>query len=119
MVGLGGEKVGVEDVAQFVGKQAADLLIPLLPGLVHGHTGMSGIDPDQTIIGMSCPLFLWLPYGADFDTPPIAIAFCLGGGNILKMGGQGAGGKELPVGDGLLFLCDQLFDLLMVHSCQE
>jgi len=66
VIGLGGEKVGVEDVPQLVGKQAAGLLIPLLPGLVRGHTGMSGIDPDRTIIGVSCPLFL--PSICDSDT---------------------------------------------------
>ena len=119
VIGLSGEKIGVEDVAQFVGIQTADLLVPLLPGLVPGHTGMSSIDPDQTIIGASCPAFFWFPYSAYFDTPPIAIAFCLGGGDILKVGSQGARGKELPVSNGLLLLCNQLFDLFVIHSCQE
>ena len=119
VISLGGEKIGIEDMPQFMGKHAADLLIPFLSALVHGHTGVTGVEPDQTVVSTSRALFLWLPNGADPDPPPIAIAFGLGGSDVLKMGGQGARGKELPVGDGLLLLGDQLLDFFMVHSCQE
>ena len=119
VIGLRGKKIGIEDMPQLMGEQPADLLIPGLPGLVHGHTGMAGVDPDQAVVRAGTARFLRLPDNTDLDPPPVAVTPGLGGGNILKVGGQGPRRKKLPVSDGLLLLRDKLLDFFMVHSCQE
>ena len=119
VIGLRGEKVSIEYMPQLMAEQPADLLIPGLPGLVHGHTGMAGVDPDQAVVRAGTARFLRLPDNTDLDPPPVAVTPGLGGGNILKVGGQGPRRKKLPVSDGLLLLRDKLLDFFMVHSCQE
>ncbi|MPM42010.1 hypothetical protein SDC9_88672 [bioreactor metagenome] len=119
VVGLAGQVIGIEHVPQLMGKQAADLVIPLLPRLISGDIAVPGIDPDELIVRHSGVAILGRPYRFDLDPPPVSVPAGLGHGHVGEVGGQDAGGEELAVGDGLLLLCNELLDFFMIHSGQE
>ena len=119
VIGLCTQEVSIENMAQLMGEHTADLLIPGLAGFVPGHAGMASIDPDQSIISFGGIRFLGFPDNAHPDPPSVAVAPGLGGGDVLKVGGQGPGHKKLAVGNGFLLLCDELLDFFVIHSCQE
>ena len=88
-MGLTGDEIGVEHVAQLVSEQAAQLRIAFCAGLMLCDAGVPCVEPNQLIVGHGRVPVLRFPYRAYLHAPVVSVAAGLRQRHIGEVGGEG------------------------------
>ena len=98
-VGLAAQKIRIQHMPQFMGKQPTDNLVAVFPSPYFRNHRMPCIDADYLVVGICPILYFRFPVDADMNPPVIMVPFCLCHCHILKMPGQYPGCKKLLIRD--------------------
>ena len=118
VIGLARQKIRVQAVPQFMGKQTANDLVAVLAPSVLGHQLVACIDQDRQIVGAGHLAGLWTPADGYMDAAVVLIPR-LCHGHVFKMTRKDTGCEELSVCDLAALLVEQLLDPFVTHSCHE